>query len=493
MKKIKKTRSISWQFALIFASLMIVMVVLFLVFNSRFLARFYINNKQQELKAAYSRIMKASDNATIESESFDTELDLSTVKYNIDVIVVDVDSETITYKAKDVEAMKRSIWDKVFMFNNPDDKVIEQTEDYQLLFTTDRFSGMGYIEIWGILSNDCVCLMRSALQPMEESARITNLFLMYSGTFMLIIGIVIIYIVSRQVAKPILKLADISERVGELDFDAKYTGKQKNEIGLLGANINKMSQTLEITISELKVANVELQKDIERKEQLEEMRSEFLSNVSHELKTPIAIIQGYAEGLVEGITDDKDSVDYYCSVICDEAKKMNVMVKKLLTLNELEFGSDSVRLERFDITTMIKNRIQAVEVIAKQNAYNITFSEENPIYVWGDEFKVEEVFTNYLSNAMNHCEGDKQIVIDIKVIDTKVRVSVFNTGELIPEDSIEHLFEKFYKVDKARTRDYGGSGIGLSIVKAIQDSFNQKYGVVNENNGVSFWFELDHA
>lgn len=493
MGKRKYTRSISWQFALVFASLMIGTIVLFLVLNSSFLADFYIKNKQAELKQAYERIIRAADNSTIESESFDDELDLSTVRYNIDVIVVDVDSETITYKAKDPEAMKMAIWDKIFSIENSSDRVIEQTEDYQLLFTEDRLSHIAYIEIWGILSNDSVCLMRSAIQPMQESARITNLFLMFVGFWVLILGILIVYGVSRLVAKPILKLADISEQVGELNFEAKYTGKQKNEIGLLGANINKMSQTLETTISELKVANVELQRDIEKKEKIEEMRSEFLSNVSHELKTPIAIIQGYAEGLIEGVTDDKESIDYYCSVICDEAKKMNNMVRNLLTLNELEFGYENVNLERFDIVTLIKNRLQATELLAKQEDITITFSCDEPIYVWGDEFKVEEVFTNYLSNAFNHCIGEKAIEVSVEEDEAKVRVSVFNSGEPIPEDSIEHIFEKFYKVDKARTRDYGGSGIGLSIVKAIQESINQKYGVTNLDNGVTFWFELDHA
>ena len=110
--------------------------------------------------------------------------------------------------------------------------------------------------------------------------------------------------------------------------------------------------------------------------------------------------------------------------------------------------------------------------------------------MWADEFKTEEVFSNYFSNAINHVLGEK--VIDVRLIrmENKVRVSVFNTGEPIPEDSLGHLWEKFYKVDKARTREYGGSGVGLSIVKAIMESMNQEYGVTNYDNGVAFWFEL---
>ena len=130
-----------------------------------------------------------------------------------------------------------------------------------------------------------------------------------------------------------MELVKISERVANLDFNAQYTGKVDNEVGILGANINHMSSELEKTISELKTANNELMNDIQKKIELEGMRTEFLSNVSHELKTPIALIQGYAEGLRDGIQDDAEERDFYCGVIVDEAQKMNQMVKKLLNLN----------------------------------------------------------------------------------------------------------------------------------------------------------------
>ena len=494
-KREKSKISIRVQFAIIFASLTIFTLVIFLLINTVFLDDFYVKNKEKAIKEAYTSLAAAVANSTLESEEFDAHLDSVVAKYNIDVIVVDVDSKTVSLKAKDQEAIRIAVWDKIFMNENPnaEDKIVEKTDDYQLSIMTDFRTGIEYIEMWGFLKNDNIFLMRSALQSIEESARITNLFLVYIGLIVIILGIIVVVAVSSRLTKPILELADISEKMGKLDFEAKYTGKQNNEIGLLGDNINRMSKTLEKTISELKTANIELQRDIEKKEQAEEMRSEFLSAVSHELKTPIAIIRGYAEGLVEGVTDDKESMDYYCNVISDEADKMNNIVMKLLSLNELEFGSNNVSMERFDIVTLIKNRLQETEVLAKQKDFDIIFSQEKPIFVWGDEFKAEDVFSNYISNAINHCSGENKIIISLKENDNKVRINVFNTGEQIPEECLEHLFEKFYKVDKARTRDYGGSGIGLSIVKAIQESINQQYGVINEENGVSFWFEMERA
>ena len=251
-----------------------------------------------------------------------------------------------------------------------------------------------------------------------------------------------------------------------------------------------MSENLEKAYSQLLTANNELQKDIEHKEQIDEMRKEFLSNVSHELKTPIALIQGYAEGLQECINDDPESREFYCEVIMDEAGKMNGLVQKLLTLNQLEFGNDQVVMERFDLAVLLHNKIQSVSILAQQKDADISYEGEESIPVWGDEFKVEEIITNYLSNALNHIGGERRILVSAKHKDGRIRVTVFNTGEQIPQDDIGRIWDKFYKVDKARTREYGGSGVGLSIVKAIMESFHQQYGVYNTQDGVAFWFEL---
>ena len=294
-----------------------------------------------------------------------------------------------------------------------------------------------------------------------------------------------------RITKPLLKLTEISRRMSNLDFEARYEGGGEDEIGTLGENFNKMSEELEHTISELKTANNELQEDIEQKKQIDEMRKEFLSNVSHELKTPIALIQGYAEGLKECINDDAESREFYCEVIMDESAKMNNMVKKLLTLNQLEFGNDQTAMERFDLTDLVRGVVQAAQLLADQKEAQIAFPQVEPVYVWGDEFKVEEVVTNYVSNALNHVDGDKKIEVKIMRKDNHVRLSVFNTGKPIPEEDLDKIWIKFYKVDKARTREYGGSGIGLSIVKAIMESMHQKFGVVNYDNGVEFWFELE--
>ena len=500
--KIKRiNNSISRKFAGIFLALMAGTILLCWFLNITFLEKFYIQDKQNTLLDAYKFINDAVEQGTFDTEEFELELQGLSARYNMDVLILDADSQTLKYAGVNPEMTRIHLWDNLFLQNQGEKKsgiaghsrkhslLVE--ENYKIEIVSDRILKNENVEMWGTLGNGNFFLIRTALDSIRDSVRLANRFLAYVGIIAALASGVIIWIVSKKITKPILQLADISEKMAHLDFDARYTGKDKNEIALLGENINKMSEVLEQTISELKTANNELQKDIQRKIEIDEMRTEFLSNVSHELKTPIAIIQGYAEGLQEGISEDEESRNLYCSVICDEASKMNTLVQKLLTLNQLEFGSEPVNMERFDLVALVNNQIQAVDILLQQKGIKLQMMEHAPIYVWADEFKVAEVFSNYLSNAIHHCSNDKIIDIRFEEKDGIIRTVCFNTGKPVPEESITHIWEKFYKVDKARTREYGGSGIGLSIVKAIMESMNQAYGVENYTNGVAFWFELE--
>ena len=370
-------------------------------------------------------------------------------------------------------------------------RVLKKTDTCTMWQVHDRFAGMEYVECWGQFDNGYYFLIRSPLESIKESASISNSFYFIVGIIIIVVSGIVILVMTNRITRPISELTKLSEKMSDLDFDARYQSRAGNEIDVLGDNFNKMSRKLESTISELKSANNKLQKDIEDKIKIDEMRKEFLDNVSHELKTPIALIQGYAEGLNENISDDPESREFYCEVIMDEASKMNKLVKNLLTLNQLESGKDAPVMERFDIVSLIRGVLGSMHIMIEQKEATVIFEETEPVYVWADEFKIEEVVTNYTSNALNHLDGERKVEIKVLQEEDCVKVTVFNTGTPIPEEDIPNLWNKFYKVDKARTREYGGSGIGLSIVKAIIESMNQKYGVCNYDNGVEFWFTLD--
>lgn len=484
--------SLKRHFVIILISLVAGTILMCLLLNSTLLEKYYTNNKINALIRAYLSINEAANTGDITSDSFDIELQKICGKYNINVLVADSDSETVKSTMSDPNYVIRHLLNNIIIGVDPED-VLRETDNYKMQIVTDMRTQTEYIEMWGVLDTGNPFMIRSALEGIRDSVAISNQFLAYVGAVAIGVSALLVVWLTNRITKPILELADISERMKHLDFNAKYEGNDKTEIAVLGRNINELSETLETTISELKTANNELLKDIERKEQVDEMRKEFLSNVSHELKTPIALIQGYAEGLKEGINDDAESREFYCDVIMDETSKMNTMVKRLLTLNQLEFGNEIVNMERFDITALIRNYIASADILIKQKEISVRMEDFGSIYVWGDEFRVEEVFMNYFTNAMNYAQGDKIIDIRISKEQQHAKISVFNTGSPIPEESLEHIWEKFYKVDKARTREYGGSGIGLSIVKVIMESMNQGYGVVNYDNGVEFWFTLDTA
>lgn len=486
MKKHSLTRQITSIVSLLVAGA----ILLCWVLNTTLLPRYYMHNKKEVLMENYQTISNASAQNELESDEFAVTFDNLCSNGNIMALILQQDGKVLRSSVNDLDALRTEFWD--VLLHGDKMEVLYSNKQYQLLQKTDTRLDSEYLVLVGVLENGDMVLMRTAVESIRESAAISNRFLLFAGAAAIVASILVAFFTTRHITKPLQQLTDISKRMVDLDFNAKYETDQSNsyEVEKLGNHINRLSENLERTISELKTANVELQDDIEKKIQIDEMRKEFLSNVSHELKTPLALIQGYAEGLQECINDDAESREFYCEVIIDEADKMNRMVKKLLTLNQLEFGNDQVIMERFDMTELIRGVANSTRILMEQKGIRLELENSEEAWVWGDEFKVEEVITNYMSNAINHADGEKLIRVFYTRSEDKLRVSVFNTGQPIPEEDIEKIWVKFYKVDKARTREYGGSGIGLSIVKAIMDSFHQRCGVINHEDGVEFWMEL---
>lgn len=475
----------------IFIGLLACMVVALLVINMTFLEPYYIQNKEKSFREMYETLNQVAQDQSYSDEEVSSDVAKQAERNNLSFLIIDETTGNKYTNVYNQEMLFNQLLGYVINQSQQNAEILESTDAYQMLQAKDPWNETEYLVMWGNFEDGSQFLMRSPLESMRESAAISNRFLIYIGSVLILAAGALVWYFSKKLTDPIRELANLSDQMANLDFEAKNTSGGKNEIGELGANFNRMSSRLESTISELKKANNSLLKDIEQKEKMEEMRNEFLGNVSHELKTPIALIQGYAEGLKDGVNDDAESRDFYCDVIMDEAMKMNQMVKNLLTLNQLEFGDEDISFERFDLAALIRGVLQSMEILAQQDELKIIFRQESPVYVWADEFKTEQVVRNYVSNAFHHASGDKVIEVKIQREGKKARTSVFNTGTPIPEEDLKHIWEKFYKVDKAHTREYGGNGIGLSIVKAIMESFHQEYGVKNYDNGVEFWFELD--
>ena len=540
-----KIHSIKFKITLLLVVTVTCLVAMLIGFNSIFSEKVYMNRKQKSMINSYenvNEIMQKYTDSQIDKDTMCADMENISTAKGISVLVVDSSWCTIYVSTQGddsmMERLRMSIFNgDIFKNNgspdkapepkeqeddsdNPADKddkkdhrkrlediidmsgtslvenrtIISSNDNYTLQKVYDERLGDCYLEIWGTLDNGYSIILRTPIQGIKDNVNISTTLIKYVGGAILAVGIIAAFVVSTYITRPIKQLSNIAEKMSEMDFNARYEGSDKGEIGLLGKSMNNMSEKLEQNIAELKKANLELKKDIDKKEKLEIMRTDFLSNVSHELKTPIALIQGYAEGLKEGITDDPESMEFYCDVIMDEANKMNTMVKRLLTLNQIEFGNDEPEMERFDINELIASVADANAIRAGQKNMSIVFDNRNEHnFVWADEYKTEEVLTNYISNALNHCDGKRAIEVRTEKSENggTITVTVYNSGKNIADEDLERIWEKFYKTDKARTREYGGNGIGLSIVKAIMDSMGQEYGVRNVSDGVEFWFNLD--
>ena len=373
--------------------------------------------------------------------------------------------------------------------------VIYSDENMEIRKVTDTANNLNYILLSGKLVNGYSLYIRIPIAPIEESVKISNNALLMIGILTIFIASFVASFISRKFTTPILQLNDITKKVANLDFSQKYRiTDSDDEINELGKNINTMSDKLEATIKQLRDNNIELEKDIEEKSKIDDMRKQFISDVSHELKTPIALIQGYAEGLVENVNTDEESRKFYAEVILDESNKMDRLVKQLLELMKLEYGKREFNDAQFDLVELIKEVIRKCNVMLEENKIEVVFREENPIWVYADDFYIDQVVTNYFTNAIKHAEevdGKKQIQITIEEKEQTYRVCVFNTGKQIEEENLDRIWGRFYKVDSSRNRENSGSGIGLALVKAIQNNYQNDYGVENKENGVEFYFEIN--
>jgi signal transduction histidine kinase len=345
------------------------------------------------------------------------------------------------------------------------------------------------------VSDDIILQMSRPLESIDQSIRIAIRFIAIAGVLSLLAGSVVALIVSGIFTQPIKNLTAIADSMAHLDFSHKYNVSTRDEIGSLGLSINSLSDQLSHSIKDLQKMNKGLLADIEQKVRIDEMRKEFIFSISHELRTPISLIRGYTEGLLDNVADDAESKKFYCDVIVDETMKMEKHVQDLLELSHLESGNFLLDISRFNITAFVEGVLMKYQRLFQEKNITYSFHEKRQFSVLADRERIEQVLVNYINNAVNHIDGKRHIDISIAEIEKgKIRINVSNTGKHIPESSLDKIWHSYYKVDKARTRKYGGYGLGLSIVKAIQDQHGNGFGVENlEDERVLFWFDVTQS
>ena len=490
-ERIKRVKSIQSR---LFISLCVVvcLIIMFLIIvNSFILETFYLYSKINTLEGVYEQINTYTSKIYNILE-FEEELEKISINNDFDILIKTGENLTIYSTNKDYMGVLRE-FGKLSPFNNKD-FYVEENEHYTIKSVEDTATGINYILLAGELDNGYLLYIRMPIPSIRESVKISNRFLYAMAIFVIIIGGVVVSYISKRFTKPIKELNNIARNMSNLDFSHRYTPtNQEDEIDELGKSINSMSTKLETTITQLKATNRELERDIEQKSKLENMRSTFISDVSHELKTPIALIQGYSEGLLENVNSDEESRRFYAEVILDESNKMDKLVKQLLELMKLENEMRTFDNKSFNIVELEKEILRKTDVMIKEKGAEIRFNAENEINVIADNFYIEQVITNYLTNAIKHVQkvnGEKYISIENEIKENVVRIKIFNTGKQIDEENLDRIWRRFFKGDESRNREDGGTGIGLALVRAIMNNYGNEYGVINKENGVEFYLEL---
>ena len=469
-----------------------VIVLCLVAINSVVLRSFYLYSKIDSLKSVYAKINNYY-NSNSTSNSLEEELRRIAFNNNYDIFIRTESNMIVFSTDKDLY----SAIDILAAANQSNNEIVLDDGKIEIKKVNDTVNNISYILLSGQLDNGYELYISIPAVPIDESVEISNQTLILIGIIILLISAFIVSYISKKFTAPIVQLNNITNKMARLDFSQKYRTLDTNdEINELGNNINLMSDKLESTIKQLRENNSELEKDIEEKSKIDDMRKQFISDVSHELKTPIALIQGYAEGLIENVNTDDESRKFYAEVILDESNKMDALVKQLLELMKLEYGKREFRNEKFNIVELINEVIRKCKVMLDDKKIDIKFEHEPEVQVFADSFYIEQVVTNYFTNAIKHAKEVNGIRrIEVKITNNeeteKVRVSVFNTGDNISENAISKIWGRFYKEDTSRNREDGGTGIGLALVKAIMTNYKNDYGVVNKENGVEFYFELD--
>ena len=486
----------------LFVTLCIVIVMViafFIIVNNVVLETIYYASKKDASLEIYQyineNIPKRSEENT---DHYLAELEKISINNNFEILIGDATEVIYATNSNFIEefgTLSEIPYDVTYSIFNKTDIMYAQ-ENVNIRKVTSKKNGIMFILLTANLNNGNQLYIRMPITPIQDSVEISNRFLYLMGLVSIILGGIAITFITKKFTKPIEELNDIANEMSNLNFERKYRiHDTQDEIDALGKSINTLSDKLEETINQLKANNSELEKNIEIQSKIDEMRKQFISDVSHELKTPISLIQGYAEGLIENVNSDEENRKFYAEVILDEVNKMDNLVKRLLELMKLEYDDRKFNDRKFDIVEVIQEVIRNASVLLHEKNISIDFQEESPIYVYADDFYIEQVINNYFTNAVKNIEavnGKKQIKIRIKPSkeEGKLRVTIFNTGKPIEQENLNRIWNRFYKVDESRNRSKGGTGIGLALVKAIMTKYQNQYGVSNKKDGVQFYFEI---
>ncbi len=370
-------------------------------------------------------------------------------------------------------------------------KILQRTENEDGSYFEIRqeyFASAQYLVYGCFFGDDMALEMYYSMDLIKENADISSRVIFYIGIIIMVLIIWLTVYVGVMVFMPLRGMITSTKRMANLDFSARCPQYRIRDLNELSASINTLGSSLSQALGKLQSENRKLETDILYERRQDKSRRTFISNVSHELKTPIAIIKGYAEGMKMGI--GCDSTEEFCDIIIDEADKMNNLIVRLMEYMKLNSGAYKLYSSAFNLKEAIDDFSDNLSMKIKEKNITYICEIDKSFMCDSDMVMMENIFLNYLSNAISHIDYDKIIKVTATDMGKSYRVKVFNTGKPIPGTDIENIWQSFYRADKAHSREEGRFGLGLSFVASIQEMTGEKYGVENKPGGVEFWFDV---
>ena len=459
---------IRWKIFFLMFSVVLMIILGLIATNTIYLEKFYIKNKKEKLVELGQILIDPK-----------YVIDFQNLEMHSNVAILIKRTDELYKLEKEAVLPKEEI-----------DEIIVQLKNNEYVFkeiTLLDYRGKVLILFMPYMRDRYIEII-TPLSFIQEGLEISTRYHLLIIVLALIIGSSMSFVFSKKMTDPILELKEITQRISLLDFNIKFEKERKDEIGELGYAINKMGGTLEKNIDEINKVNKKLMEDIENEKRLDKLRKEFIASVSHELKTPIAIIQGYAQGLMENIAETEEDRNFYCEIIVEESLKMDSLVKELLLITQMDSGYFKIEKEKVDLYQMIK------DIRDKYSSKNreIKYIGEKDIFAYCDEKYIDRVLENLVVNALKYSTGDREVTITVDDIENKYKIIISNESENLSEDDLENIWTPFYRVNKARDRD--GHGLGLAIVRGILENHKSNFGVyITEKNIINFWFELEKS
>lgn len=484
--------SLRFRFFVSVALAAAVFVGVMIALNLLFFHTFYLHQKKNSLVSAYNTI-----NEQYNGDISILEDNLKQMENTNNIRISILDNRGI-YLYDTIFTHDRSTAFLESMLQKPfgetlyvyDSRELER-RSYTFSTLNDGDGTTAYIALIGILNTGDLTLLRVPTAALRENQSVNFVFLMISGLVALLACLIAGFFIGGHFTRPVIQMTEVANSVARLDFSKKYTGTDSDELGELGHSINQMSDYLAAAIRDMREINGQLQKEIEEKQRIDDMRREFIINVSHDLKTPIALIQGYAEGLRVGISESEEAKNEYCDIIVDEAARMNHLVHQLLDLSRLELGNIVPDKTEFDAYELAEAVVGKTQVMWQEKQLHIDLSGVGAQVLYADYDMLERALLNYMTNAIDHTPAGGRIALSTSEDTRHIVLHVRNQGDRLAPEEMDKIWDKFYKLDKSRTRvSGGGSGIGLSIVRAILTAHAGGCGVRNTEDGVEFFASL---